>query len=560
MIVAFLRVLSLQRFGFSRIGMTLLTIGILFGGGLILPPASLAQRGAASPTSAARQGSAETTRPDPVGSTQRAGSVRPSAAPFRPVAAPLQAPAATYMVYLPMNAVRNTPQPPPPPPPPPPAGAYFLPGDAPTRSFDVAYDAQGGQHMTYISHSQQPNDEKVVYAYCAPGRNCDSVANWSAAIIATGTFAGTQIEVTRDGRPRLLFEPDFTLVTANFTYAECNANCTTAGNWGTVQLSSEPLELASIYGYEAMRRDWFALDPQGRPRLITPLKNAAYYVGCDNDCLGDNWFVTPIRVRLDEFGLQSLEWPVLRFSPDGRAHVLGRNFPYAMYLTCGANCEVAENWELLQLSGDPSNPQPHLMDVTPDNWDLEIDPAGRLVVMAGGFRQTNPNQFWNEIWSCRSACASLSSWEQFGFPGASGGLDLGINRKGIPYFVIGGKTGSTGAGVTILGWCVSTNDCYSPTTRWTDAIVDTQAAMTQQLPVGPLPIACPPGTFEWSNQGGRLMFDSADTVRIFATGVASATCASGLGEYTDRWGVVRRTRGVDIWIFMYKTRVIPFQG
>lgn len=445
------------------------------------------------------------------------------------------------------------------PPPPPPAAAFFLPGEAPMRGLDVAYDAQGGLHITFIRHSQQPDGEQVVYAYCAPAQNCNNVANWTNTTIATGRMGGTQIEVTSDGRPRIVFEPNYSFTHSNYVYAECNASCTVAGNWSSYQFTTQAVELPSAFGNETRRRDWFRLDPQGRPRMLVPLKGIAYYGSCDTNCSqAENWIFTEIRVREGDFVERGLEWPVLRFGPDGRLHALASNQLRAVYLTCAATCEQAVNWEFVFLSGWYNNITPGELDVVSFEWDLDVRNDGRVLVGVGGSRLTDGNKLVLFFWSCTSACTNLANWSGVTFDNlATGSLDVEFDRQGVPSFLFGGKRASDGLSITTVVTCISGDNCYGPEARWNGRIVDTHTAMENELPVGPtMPIACSRPMLEWGNYAVRLIFDGSNQARLFTTGMANAICQSGLGEYIDRWGTTRRTRDVDIWILMIRSRIV----
>jgi hypothetical protein len=467
-------------------------------------------------------------------------------------------PQAEYNLYLPLATNRER-QTPPPPPPPPVDGASFVPGEAPTRGFDAAYDGRGGLHMSYIRYSQQQNGQTIEYAYCPPAAACDNFASWTTISVAQGTFGGTQIEVTSDGRPRLFYESDYTLSSANIVYAECNATCTNPASWGSLALTTEPVEYPTVATVDSTRRDWFQLNPQGASRAVVPTRGGAYYITCDNGCLNDaNWSVTMLRPEPDEYANQILYWPVLRYSSDGRAHLLAQGgMLNATYFTCARACEQAESWEKLVLSNNYNSGNPNLMDVVPTAWDLEIDPNDRLVVAAGGYQASNPNAFKMALWACATDCSNLANWGGFENQITSQGLDLGINRAGVPYFMLIGKRAADSEGITIVAHCIDTSNCYRPNAQWTDQVVDTQTAMESQWPVIlNLPAACARLTFEWSNDAGRLLFDSANNVRLFATGTASATCLSGYAVERDPWGVIRTGRGVDIWTFMVKARLV----
>jgi hypothetical protein len=222
--------------------------------------------------------------------------------------------------------------------------AHFFLRD-PTTSFawwhsHTVVDGSGGVHLVF-------NDsDNIYYAHCA--LNCSDPANWLILpLFAVGTYDSMNeptLGVDASGRPRLMWFTEYSGDTNSYYYyAECNANCTdSAANWTSVAV------VDSTNGYPDNVR-YFALDAQGRPRLVYPMTSypyyGFYYLTCDADCTtASNWHTTAVSTPgLEPDGFQ------LVFDQNDRPRVLGydtysSNNGILVYAECNSSCSTAANW------------------------------------------------------------------------------------------------------------------------------------------------------------------------------------------------------------------------
>jgi len=194
-------------------------------------------------------------------------------------------------------------------------------------------DGLGGVHLVF-------NDrDNIYYAHCA--LNCSDPDNWlELPLFATGTWDSMNeptLGVDAGGRPRLMWYTEYSGDTdSHYYYAECNANCAdSAANWTSVAVVT-----TSVYP-ENIR--YFALDTQGRPRLVYDMMKGFYYLTCDAHCTtASNWHTTTVS-------MPDFLWPnalQLVFDPYDRPRVLGfdDNTSALIYAECNSSCSNAANW------------------------------------------------------------------------------------------------------------------------------------------------------------------------------------------------------------------------
>lgn len=449
--------------------------------------------------------------------------------------------------------------------PPPPAGAFFLPGEAPTRNFAAAYDAAGTLHMVFVRHTRAENGQELLYGQCAATADCDRFASWQTTVIHSGAIGSVQLAVTADGRPRLAIQDEYTTTAVRLAYMACEANCLSNAGWQGIALARE-LSYSGVFTQHTDQR-WFAIDSGGRPHLLIATQEATYYATCTSDCAanGAGWGL----VELDPTGPASssptLQDPVLRVGPDGRVHVVGRNTqPGLIYLTCGGACTEAGAWQRLQLA---DYNQQGISDsipvaVYPSALDMELDRAGRVVVAFGGFTpgQNAPNRAY--LLRCASTCADASSWSGRPFANtAAFGLNLELDRQDRPYWLLAAATSENGERLVELAICAEAN-CYDPGANWRARIISRSSELEAEVPIK-TPAATPPvcslPTTSWEHAANQLLFTPSGQMRLLTNAVGTSICQPGMDEWIDQWGTKKRGRTVDVWVITARARwtVVP---
>jgi len=205
----------------------------------------------------------------------------------------------------------------------------------------AALDNQDRPHLVY-PQTNYP-DYGLNYLTCEVG--CTTASNWYTTTVVTPGLEPDTMQLVFDpnGRPRVLgYESE----NDGLFYAECNSNCSTAANWGSVRL------FTPIYGWGD---NGFALqvDAQGRPRLAyyasDSANNVLYYAWSNASPLTaggwfsytldySSWDDLMLDLALDSQGRPSVAYAtaIIENTPDGLA-----------YLTCTAACETASpTWQM----------------------------------------------------------------------------------------------------------------------------------------------------------------------------------------------------------------------
>jgi hypothetical protein len=205
--------------------------------------------------------------------------------------------------------------------------------------FDVGFaalDNQDRPHLVY-PQTEYPN-YGINYLTCNSG--CTTASNWYTTTVVTPGLDPDAMQLVFDpnGRPRVL---GYDTENDGLMYAECNNNCSTAANWGSVAL---PISIPYLGAY-----DGFALraDAQGRPRI-------AYYDGADSSVLYYAWSnASPLTAAnwhsytLNYPGNSDF-WSVdLALDSQGRPAIAFATDELDLsYITCTANCETnSPTWQ-----------------------------------------------------------------------------------------------------------------------------------------------------------------------------------------------------------------------
>jgi hypothetical protein len=453
---------------------------------------------------------------------------------WQPAAAQDEGENLLHIPLLMRGGVAVTPPPPPPDPNPnpPSRAAIFAEPEKKTGGPTVLVDAQGGVHIAYNYHV--PLDETgspdAIYAYCPPpASQCAQRDRWGAVNLG-GPVDGVQLALTPAGKPRLL-----AVVPNNskkeFVYGECDDNCLTNDGWSFITVAdSYNSGIGDVTGYYLPDR-FFALDPQGRPRFVfnngdhfaDPDRYGGYYATCDTSCTTEgSWLVTRFtHEEQSPFRYESIEFPSLTFTRDGRPRVLTRLSPLERspedpstsdagiyYYECDGGCDNDANWERVKVTDRGYGPYPA--------WDIEIDAQDRPRAAFFRYDATDGTAKRLFYMACEGGCLNRGAWNviDIGLPyGAGEGVDIELDAAGNPRlaFLDGGDN---------LGyaWC---DGACTTAASWKNAYADTAQLMEQEYPVA-RPITCNAGL--WDNYSPSLSLDAQGNPRIAFDGGYKARC------------------------------------
>jgi hypothetical protein len=227
---------------------------------------------------------------------------------------------------------------------------------------------------------------------------------------------------------------------------------------------------------------YFALDTQGRPRLVYPMTSypyyGFYYLTCDTGCTtASNWHTTAVATPgLQPDGLQ------LVFDPNSRPRVLGydsSNNGVLVYAECNSSCSMAANWGSVGLFG----PLGYLVEYS---FVLRVDAQGRpRIAYYDG--NVNPNVLYY-AWSNASPLTA-GGWHSYtlNYPPNSDywSLDLALDSQGRPRVVFATDE-------LDLSYLACTANCESTSSTWQQQFIETGAELDASYPIAAIPGCSPP--------------------------------------------------------------------
>jgi hypothetical protein len=326
----------------------------------------------------------------------------------------------------------------------------------------VATDSAGVLH---IAASASVNGSYVLaYAECAG--SCEVGASWKVKTIQAQPTASLvpTIALTQDGRPRILYASDSP---AGYIYTECNADCTGAGAWNAVRLTTDQPTPSPA----PRPRIPFAVSPAGAAAFANvvntndPLNKALAVQYCMADCgNGTSWGV-PIPVGPGNYATPR----ALAFAADESLAVLASEAlgpKYGVsYFGCAGNCSAQTSWsevDNLWVARDD-------LDFLPAEMTRTASGKVRVVVRAHDPNDTTSSEVTVAsvlgYLGCDSACAMPASWSApVVIPGPGGGeseigFGLALDSAGQPTIAF---TGSLQSGyITCTGSCTGTTGVWS---------------------------------------------------------------------------------------------------
>jgi hypothetical protein len=379
-------------------------------------------------------------------------------------------------------------------------GRYFAPAQE-SASAGIATDASGALHAAHTGYDGATGDF-IYYSTCATA--CEVATNWSAVELPFTDPQMIQVAVTPEGRPRLLIQSATYESGASslFSYAECDAGCTSAAAWTIVPVASKADgTFGNIFLYRIPQHS-FAVDASGRPWFVytdanygaEPDHYGTFLTTCGAVCTDpENWTETNIAVRLPEkYVTEYWDQAALAVTPDGRPRLLAKVYAVdeegaeiesgagLYYYECDAGCDTRTAFRRTRIidTGSGSYPNP--------GWDLEVLPDGRprVAFFAGpGMPQENLDNSLLYLW-CDADCASDSSWYGHGVTAKGDGEapDIALTADGKPRLAFLGQYGDLGA----LACDV---DCESDAGQWTLKLQESTSDAAADRPTA-LPYTC----------------------------------------------------------------------
>jgi hypothetical protein len=369
--------------------------------------------------------------------------------------------------------------------------AFLFPADPASGAFtrtNLAVDAQGGLHAVayrYAHGEGRPN----YYAYCAPAQDCAAPASWRYVQL-TADMPFAQIEVTPDGRPRVLLYNDSwyidNLEHTLYRYASCEGGCDAGANWTVGDLWAAP-NPGSLYSLDQRPRS-FTLDAEGQPRFVyhhgtewfgNDFAYTEYYAACATECTRpENWR----RVRLPDYGYwDDFERSALAVGADGKPRLLtvlqaSDERLWLVYTECSGTCTAPADWATPTLLWPVGTSLGRNV-----SWSLALDPADRPRFMA---RLQNGSLLY--AW-CDGGCAMGQNW--LGYSLGFGSADvahpsLAVDALGHPRLAYQHDV-SLG-----YAWCDS--GCESGQPTWQYLVAEPSSALDAALSV-PIPPECMEG-------------------------------------------------------------------
>jgi hypothetical protein len=255
---------------------------------------------------------------------------------------------------------------------------------------------------------------------------------------------------------------------------------------------------AGSYGYPQNVR-YFALDAQGRPRMVYQMSNypdyGFYYLTCDTGCTtASNWHTTAVTTPgLRPNGFQ------LVFDPNSRPRVLGYEYnnESLVYAECNSSCSTAANWGSMAL-----------FDVGYQynyGFALRVDAQGRPRI---AYYDGNVNPYvLYYAWSNASPLTA-GGWHSYTLNYPTNDdipLDLALDSQGRPAVVFATDK-------LDLSYVTCTANCESTSSTWQQQFIETSDELNASNPIAQIPTCSPP---TWMIEGyPSLALDAANNPNV----------------------------------------------
>jgi len=398
---------------------------------------------------------------------------------------------------------------------------YVDPGTTGSDPVLRTWEGGGGARTSilYAGGGSGGSETPVRYGECSG--DCTTASGWQFTTLGSygtaGLGGGARLALDPAGHPRVVWYSQAS-VGGNGTlfYGECNgASCTSPSAWTIRPI----LSFTSGDSMALLARGAFALDPQGRPRmLLQDLGSGTYYGQCDSACTqGSNW-------TFNQF-LQISALADLHFTANGQARVAyeavspnvidGEDLYYA---ACNANCGSEGNWQSVPLLPVNDN-------LVTEPFSLALDAAGSPRI-AFYYAASGSNQL-AYAW-CDASCSTggQNTWYAYttGLPDWSGhkGVALALDAGGVPHLAFGESPDGVSDDDVDVADCIQ--GCTSqPLWQWR------QVARAQDITLAP-PDPCGTGLSQWQlGTTPDLVVDSRGTPLVYDT-YAEFECITGYDQ------------------------------
>jgi len=394
-------------------------------------------------------------------------------------------------------------------------GSYALFWDKQQRvtSASVQVDSAGNRHAAYVVAAPLLEDPPAVYRFCPAGANCADPAQWQSVNIQDEdkliSAIEVQLQLTPQNQPRLLIRSAWGPAgTMHYYFAECDAGCTTRSNWKLgYAFNTDGTAVVDVADMDQPQRN-FALDPQGRPRVMYYDRNygrepdhwGGFYIWCDSDCTERESWQEAWLLRGAIF-----EYPSITFAKDGRvrmvSQIYGSNSEGVYYLECEAECDDLNDFYIVPIATRGAETLP--------SWDIELDAQDRPRIVF--YRGSDINRSEGErlyYLECNADCRKPEGWQRIDLgveQGYGQDPDLVIDAQGRMRIAWTSQLGS-------LGFSYCNASCLQPA-AWTNLHFqeETDVKWRQEFPQA-LPPNCTDSV--WKAKNTVLAVDGADTLNI----------------------------------------------
>ena len=210
-----------------------------------------------------------------------------------------------------------------------------------TEGASIAVDANGGVHLAFAAYTAAGGVYPAYYAYCPA--NCGVLNNWTVTSVQNiGTYGGSvRLELNGSGQPRMLWYRQLSVSNNGvYQYGACNSNCTNPNSWTIATLYDDAVSSTNTR-YFALNHQGNPRFLYTDTDTVND-HDGTYYAYCDMNCTSaGNWREVQISTAylLNDFSLS--------FTPSGAARLAFRYPGWddtINYAECNGNCQNADNW------------------------------------------------------------------------------------------------------------------------------------------------------------------------------------------------------------------------
>jgi hypothetical protein len=372
----------------------------------------------------------------------------------------------------------------------------------------VAVDSGG---VIYVAGAAWVQDNYgVVYGRCA-GR-CDQPSSWQFVPLApaAGVSHVPTIALTKDARPRILYEADLTAA-PGYYYLECDATCDRVASWHSVRLTTEAPTANAV----PSPRSPFAVAADGAAAFAYEDGFGMYVWLCESSCAaGTSWK----KVTLGDGYLSA---GAVAFASGQSLQVVGRHAVQdnetLAWFDCARDCTSTGNWTGLDRLWTTRGGQ--AMDLA------RTATGGTRILTYGDAANTTGVEHVFGYLSCDTDCRNAASWK----PPVAPPIAPDSAKVGFALALAGsGETVVTTVSDTATTVARCTRDCAGLAGQWQltpgVGVSDLNARFPPTVPAGCL-------SASWGVYGGPgLAFDANGTPVVAFTAHAKAfggDCGTG---------------------------------